>query len=64
MIFLIAGHETTGHTLAIILGLLALYPEEQDQVVQEIKSIQGAESDLVSRIIGVFSDKGAEISIG
>lgn len=37
---MIAGHETTGHTLAIVLGLLALYPEEQDQVVKQIKELQ------------------------
>jgi len=46
MIFLIAGHETTGHTLAILLGLLAFYPEEQDQVVKEIESLQEGERDL------------------
>lgn len=52
MIFLIAGHETTGHTLAILLGLLALYPEEQDQVVKEIESIQEDRRDLVSKTVG------------
>lgn len=48
MMFLIAGHETTGHTLAILLGLLALYPEEQDQVVHEMKSLREGDGDLVS----------------
>jgi cytochrome P450 len=28
-IFLLAGHETTAHTLAFLLTLLALYPEHQ-----------------------------------
>ena len=58
IIFLIAGHETTGHTLAIVLGLLALYPEEQDQVVQEIKSLQKDEDDLVSKAIGNAGNGG------
>ncbi|KAF8597591.1 cytochrome P450 [Ceratobasidium sp. AG-I] len=46
MIFLIAGHETTGHTLAILLGLLALYPGEQERVGQEIKNLREGEDDL------------------
>ncbi|THH29773.1 hypothetical protein EUX98_g4419 [Antrodiella citrinella] len=35
-IFLIAGHETTAHTLCFALGLLALYPDEQERVYQEV----------------------------
>ncbi|KAF8597590.1 cytochrome P450 [Ceratobasidium sp. AG-I] len=46
MIFLVAGHETTGHTLAILLGLLALYPGEQEQAAQEIKNLRNGEGDL------------------
>ncbi|KAG7096557.1 hypothetical protein E1B28_003979 [Marasmius oreades] len=38
-IFLIAGHETTAHTLAYTLGLLALYQEEQEILYQHIKSV-------------------------
>lgn len=49
LIFLIAGHETTGHTLAILLGLLALYPEEQDQVVGQIGSLERVHGDLVNK---------------
>lgn len=37
--FLIAGHETTGHALAFAFGLLALYPEEQEVLYQHIKSV-------------------------
>ncbi|KAJ6474842.1 cytochrome P450 [Mycena sanguinolenta] len=37
-IFLLAGHETTAHTLCFTFALLALYPEEQDRLYQEIKS--------------------------
>ncbi|KAG8765151.1 hypothetical protein FRC12_007664 [Ceratobasidium sp. 428] len=36
-VFLIAGHETTSHTLGFLFGLLALYPEEQDRLVQHIE---------------------------
>ncbi|KAH9474466.1 Cytochrome P450 monooxygenase 124 [Psilocybe cubensis] len=32
-------HATTGHTLAFTFGLLALYPEAQDKVLAEIRSI-------------------------
>ncbi|OBZ67576.1 hypothetical protein A0H81_12405 [Grifola frondosa] len=38
-IFLIAGHETTAHTLAFTFALLALYPDEQEILYQHIKSV-------------------------
>ncbi|KAJ8086003.1 hypothetical protein PM082_004822 [Marasmius tenuissimus] len=38
-IFLLAGHETTAHTLAFTFGLLAFYQEEQEILYQHIKSI-------------------------
>ncbi|KAF5362787.1 hypothetical protein D9757_011011 [Collybiopsis confluens] len=37
--FLVAGHETTGHTLCFTLALLALYPDQQEILYQHIKSI-------------------------
>ncbi|QRV72922.1 cytochrome P450 family protein [Ceratobasidium sp. AG-Ba] len=36
-VFLIAGHETTSHTLGFLLGLLALYPEEQANLYAHIE---------------------------
>ncbi|GJE85499.1 cytochrome P450 [Phanerochaete sordida] len=39
-IFLIAGHETSGHTLCYALALLALYPDEQEKLYQHIRTIQ------------------------
>ncbi|EJD35890.1 cytochrome P450 [Auricularia subglabra TFB-10046 SS5] len=45
-IFLIAGHETTAHTLAFTLGLLALYQDEQDKVYQHIMSVIGKEGEI------------------
>jgi len=38
-IFLIAGHETTAHTLCFAMALLALYPDEQERLYQEIKQV-------------------------
>ncbi|KAH9998646.1 cytochrome P450, partial [Russula vinacea] len=38
-IFLIAGHETTAHTLCFAFGLLALYPDEQERLYQNIKGV-------------------------
>ncbi|KAL6301428.1 cytochrome P450 [Sparassis latifolia] len=36
-IFLLAGHETTAHSLAFTFGLLALYPDEQEKYYQHLK---------------------------
>ncbi|KAN0136285.1 hypothetical protein V8E53_005890, partial [Lactarius tabidus] len=33
-IFLLAGQETTAHTLCFTLALLALYPDEQERLYQ------------------------------
>lgn len=38
---MVAGHETTAHTLSFALGLLALNPEKQDKFYEEIISICG-----------------------
>ncbi|TFK60268.1 cytochrome P450 [Pluteus cervinus] len=38
-IFLLAGHETTAHTLCFAFALLALYPEEQDKLYEHISSV-------------------------
>ncbi|KAG8765843.1 hypothetical protein FRC12_007253 [Ceratobasidium sp. 428] len=40
-IFLVAGHETTAHALAFSLGLLAIYPDVQEEVYSHIKSVIG-----------------------
>ncbi|OJA17864.1 hypothetical protein AZE42_05910 [Rhizopogon vesiculosus] len=36
-ILMVAGHETTGHSLAFALALLALYPDKQEELYQHIK---------------------------
>ncbi|KIP05981.1 hypothetical protein PHLGIDRAFT_107570 [Phlebiopsis gigantea 11061_1 CR5-6] len=38
-IFLLAGHETTAHTLCFTFGLLALYQEQQEKLYQQIRSV-------------------------
>ncbi|KAI0811261.1 cytochrome P450 [Irpex lacteus] len=38
-IFLLAGHETTAHTLCFTFGMLALYQDEQDKLYEHIKSV-------------------------
>ncbi|VDC07904.1 unnamed protein product [Peniophora sp. CBMAI 1063] len=40
-IFLLAGHETTAHTLAFALAYLALYPEAQDCLHREVETTTG-----------------------
>ena len=47
LIFLLAGHDTTAHALAMLLGLLALYPEEQVKLVQQIQTLQVTQNELV-----------------
>jgi len=40
-VYLLAGHETTAHTLAFALGLLACYPDEQQKLYDHIQSVLG-----------------------
>ncbi|KAG8880583.1 hypothetical protein FRB97_000678 [Tulasnella sp. 331] len=61
-VFLMAGHETVGHTLAFMFGLLALDPEEQDRLYEHIKSVLG-DRDLtyhdihsLSRVFAVVNE--------
>jgi len=41
-IFLLAGHETTAHTLCFSFALLALYPDEQERLYQHIKGVMSS----------------------
>jgi len=38
-IFLVAGHETTAHTLCFTFAMLALYPDEQEILYQHVQSV-------------------------
>ena len=40
-IFILAGYETTGHTIANAIYFLAMYPEYQVELQKEIDSILG-----------------------
>lgn len=40
-IVILAGHETTAHTLAFALTLLALYPEQQQLLFEEANEAIG-----------------------
>ncbi|KAF8579905.1 cytochrome P450 [Ramaria rubella] len=46
-IFLVAGHETTAHTMSFILGHLALYPAVQEKLFEELRSIWPETEDIV-----------------
>lgn len=41
-IFLLAGHETTAHSLAFLFTILALYPEHQQILFEEADAVYGA----------------------
>ncbi|KAG1746237.1 cytochrome P450 [Suillus occidentalis] len=38
-ILLVAGHETTAHTLSFVFALLALHPDKQEEMYQHIKRV-------------------------
>ena len=48
--FLMAGHETTAHSLAFALPLLALYPDEQEALYEHVSSIIGRGVDVVRHL--------------
>ncbi|KDQ10003.1 hypothetical protein BOTBODRAFT_36622 [Botryobasidium botryosum FD-172 SS1] len=60
-VFLLAGHETTAHSLALAMGLLACYPEEQQKLRDHIKSVlpdgrlpEYEDIPLLTRSLAVF----------
>ncbi|KAF7760802.1 hypothetical protein Agabi119p4_10211 [Agaricus bisporus var. burnettii] len=62
-IFLLAGHETTAHTLCYTFALLALHPDEQEKLYQHIKSVLKDpqvptydEMSLLTRSMAVFNE--------
>ncbi|KAJ7269924.1 cytochrome P450 [Mycena rebaudengoi] len=42
-VFMFAGHETTAYSLAATLGFMAIHPNIQDEVVEQIMSVVGSE---------------------
>ncbi|EAU86414.2 614/534 cytochrome P450 [Coprinopsis cinerea okayama7 len=55
-LFLAAGHETTAQTLCFAFALLALHPDEQEAVYQEIKSVIPDATSLTSEIPKVAAE--------
>jgi len=59
-VFLIAGHETTAHTLCYVFLLLALFPDEQEKQVNHIKDVVGDREPVyedhtkLTRVLAVF----------
>ncbi|QRV82603.1 cytochrome P450 family protein [Ceratobasidium sp. AG-Ba] len=51
-LFLFAGHETTASALAFALGLLALYPQVQQELYEEAKQVLGSRPRLEYSDIG------------
>lgn len=51
-IFLLAGHETSGHTLAFVFALLALHPEEQQKLHDHVVSVLPDGQEPVSLCLG------------
>ncbi|CCO34056.1 Cytochrome P450 3A13 [Rhizoctonia solani AG-1 IB] len=45
-LFLFAGYETTAHSLCFALGLLAIHPEEQRKVFEQIQELQKDHNDF------------------
>lgn len=44
-VFLLAGHDTTAHTLAFTFALLALYPDVQQKLVDHVNEVVPAHRD-------------------
>jgi len=61
-IFLVAGHETTAHTLCFTFALLALYPDIQETLFEHIKSITNGrlptyeDMPLLTHSLAVFNE--------
>ncbi|EIW55340.1 cytochrome P450 [Trametes versicolor FP-101664 SS1] len=54
-LFLVAGHDTTSHTLAYALIFLALYQEEQDKFYKNIMAVMPKDRALRYEDMGSFS---------
>lgn len=62
-LLLFAGHETTAHTLAATLGLLALYQDIQDEILQHILETVGptreptfSDYDALYKVLAAFQE--------
>uniref|UniRef100_A0A914XLL0 Uncharacterized protein n=1 Tax=Plectus sambesii TaxID=2011161 RepID=A0A914XLL0_9BILA len=55
LIFLLAGYETTATTLHFALYMLAMHPEVQDKLVDEIHEVIGQTDEILYEHIGKFT---------
>ncbi|KAF7362943.1 Cytochrome P450 [Mycena venus] len=53
-VFLVAGHETTSHTLSFMVALLALHPAVQRKVYEEVQSLCDDPSAILVYTTAVF----------
>ncbi|KAN0113945.1 cytochrome P450, partial [Russula decolorans] len=53
-IFLLAGHETTAHTLCFSFALLALYPAEQERLYQHIRGVMSSLNGMPMQTIRYY----------
>ncbi|WP_299526929.1 cytochrome P450 [Winogradskyella sp.] len=51
LILFTAGHETTSNALTFTFQLLALYPEWQDKIYNEIIEVNAQTTDLIARVM-------------
>ncbi|EGO03674.1 hypothetical protein SERLA73DRAFT_101917 [Serpula lacrymans var. lacrymans S7.3] len=54
-VFLLAGHETSAHTLSFAISLLALYPEAQGKIYEEVRKIW-PEGDTIGGSTSSYKD--------
>ncbi|KAJ3966044.1 cytochrome P450 [Lentinula raphanica] len=62
-IFLVAGHETTAHTLCFTFAMLALYPDQQEILYQHIKSVL-PDGRLPANGIPKYSAEDTSLTVG
>ncbi|KZV71454.1 cytochrome P450 [Peniophora sp. CONT] len=58
-IFLLAGHETTAHTLCFCFAYLALYPEEQEKLFAQIKTLMPDSKKPPASSIPAYEEMGS-----
>ncbi|KAK7044658.1 cytochrome P450 [Favolaschia claudopus] len=70
-VLLLAGHETTSHTLAATLGFMAIHEEVQEEVVEQIMSVVGPDRDpefedytKLDKVLAIFYEAARMLPAG